>query len=77
MSDFDPDAPVEALLRVRGDRLELGYLAGDALTVRKADTAELGAIVVTTTEDGSAHLGRYDGTGTVAGLVVGMSRRIS
>lgn len=68
--------PREYLLRVRNDRLDLGYLKGDQLRVRETTTAEPGEIVVTRDTDGAIHLERNDGTRTVMGLVVEMNRRV-
>lgn len=65
----------EYLVRVRGDRLDLGYLNADVLTVQQQDHAEPGQIVIAD-RDGQATLTRHDGTLPVLGLVTHMHRRI-
>lgn len=64
------------LLRVRGDRPDLGYLDGDVLQVTPAIAAKPGQIVITATPDGTTTVQRYDGQDRVIGQVEWMYRRL-
>lgn len=67
------------IIKAGVSRPELHVLCGDQLLVRAVDTAEIGAIVVTTDERGNANLARWTGEAgtTVVGLVVGVYRRLA
>lgn len=66
----------EYVLRMRSDRLAPAIQPGDHLTVRQADTAEPGQLVVTAGTTCEARVDHYDGTGEVVGIVTHVYRRV-
>jgi SOS-response transcriptional repressor LexA len=66
----------EILLKLKADIAGEAILAGDYVTVREQDTAELGQLVVAMV-DGEARIRRYEADMVVVGLVVAVMRRVS